>query len=111
MILDERDQRVFLKKFVTRSVICWTRSTTSVRRYSSESVPYDEFTRNESPIAAVCAVVAIIAHSKKVIRRNHDFVIVCVFLVPIWIFVGAAIDAPGMGLRRKEDAEWMGIRK
>ena len=38
MIRKDRDQRVFVKKFVTRSVICWTRSTTSVRRYSSESV-------------------------------------------------------------------------
>src|SRR5437016_4455343 len=38
MIRNDRDQRVFVKKLVTRLVICWTRSTTSVRRYSSESV-------------------------------------------------------------------------
>src|SRR5262249_6528125 len=42
IIRNDRDQRVFVKKLVTRSLICWARSTTSVRRYSSESVSYDQ---------------------------------------------------------------------
>src|SRR6266568_203425 len=69
----------------------------------------DQFARDESPITAVGAVIAIVPHRKIVARWHNDFAILGVIFVPIRILVDASVDPPRMRLRREEIPKWIGV--
>src|SRR5207244_11180607 len=77
-----------------------------IRPVDDQPFPDDELARNEAPVAAVGAVVAVIAHGEIKVRRNDDLAVFRKVFIPIRVFVDTTIDPPRMGLGREKVPEW-----
>src|SRR5947208_16155138 len=62
----------------------------------------DELARDEAPIPAVGAVVAIIPHGEVMVRRYDDLAVFRVVFIPIRILIATAGDSSRVRLRRGE---------
>ena len=65
----------------------------------------DELARNEAPIPAVGAVVAIIPHGEVMVRRYDDLAVFRVVFIPIRILIATAEDSARVRLGREEITE------
>src|SRR5438128_4515778 len=77
---------------------------------NNQPFAHNELARNEAPVPAVGAVVAIVAHREIVIGWDNDLPVFGELFVPIWILIRAVKNAPGMRLRREEITKRIGVR-
>src|SRR5438093_4055394 len=70
----------------------------------------DELARNEAPVPAVGAVVAIITHGEVMVRRYDDLAVLRVLFVPIRILIATTEDPARVRLGREEISERIRVR-
>src|SRR5262249_37978972 len=71
------------------------------RPIDDQGLADNEIARDESPITAVRAVVAVISHREVMIGRHNDLLTLYKILVPVGIFVTDAVETRRVRLGRK----------